>query len=139
MSKYTPGPWKMRYRTWGTNLYGGGPLGDDVEVGTDYFVVVRVSRGMEGVTDTDVANARLIASAPELLEACEKLLEWIDNLEAQGYKDELLNTLPNNFGRSIARDVIAKATFDTDAIERAQDDYAKVEAERELIGFEEEQ
>ena len=59
-TKHTPGPWVVD---------GGGSVSSK-----DYECpVATVSRGMRGnpwVTATRMANARLIAAAPELLEAC---------------------------------------------------------------------
>lgn len=63
MSKYTPGPWE-------TLAY------ISHEQQTD-FILVKIGRRvhMVGYSDEDKANARLIAAAPELLEALEAILE----------------------------------------------------------------
>jgi hypothetical protein len=69
MSRHTPGPWKED--AWvGTDPYDD-PDGPFVEVGN-----VRWSPNKVDVPAAieQTANARLIAAAPELLEACEGLL-----------------------------------------------------------------
>ena len=56
-----------------------------------------------------IVDRAVAVAAPELLESCEKLLEWINNLEHDIGKDPLINALPNNYGRRLASDAIAKA------------------------------
>ena len=76
MSEHTPGPW--RYRDWNG----------------DPTVVAVVGDGLWVVTTPNpnlvpAANARLIAAAPDLLEACEKMLEWDDaENSAKPYADD---------------------------------------------------
>lgn len=99
--RYTPGPWvvedsrKMKRKTLRSNL----------------LMVVAVGGGMPGlivnqgsVTPTDEANARLIAAAPDLLQAL-KLLH--DNLAEY----QRINNLGgyNNHDMKMARAALAKA------------------------------
>ena len=80
-AKYTPGPWNIGHST----------------------VVLMVSRGVIGIShDEEFANARLIAAAPDLLEALKDCVAVMDR-ELAGLKviqPEL----------SAARAAIAKAT-----------------------------
>jgi hypothetical protein len=80
--KHTPGPWTSLTDTdretivsEHVNAYGN-------------FIVTIVTRGDERMTEEDRANARLIAAAPELLEALE-------------YASELIKTARQYFPKSI--------------------------------------
>ena len=54
------------------------------------------------LTEENIANAKLIAAAPELLEACQELIAELDNRESQyGY--------PDTGGMILARMAIKKA------------------------------
>lgn len=91
MSKHTPGPWKV------------GPHIDDSVHGCGFIVE---SGGPNiCITDyddaTDMANAPLIAAAPELLEALEKWVAWAE----QNHENDLVIY-------SAAVDAIAKAKGD---------------------------
>ena len=59
MSKHTPGPW------WNS----------DLEVGTVPMMMVKVAKVSGATYEEALANARLIASAPELLKVLEKMVE----------------------------------------------------------------
>lgn len=66
MSEHTPGPWKTRETEehWGRiNVHIEGP--DDLELACAY----------QRTSSENKANARLIASAPEMLAALEELLD----------------------------------------------------------------
>lgn len=64
---YTPGPWEYR------QFYENGELSG--------FTVSGIADIPE-ISDTAEANARLVAAAPELLEALEHFFEWhADNFE----------------------------------------------------------
>ncbi|HBP5172575.1 hypothetical protein [Pseudomonas aeruginosa] len=69
MSKYTPGPWEIeRYSDGLIQIVGNARIvSDDEEIVTT--VVEAVARG-------DEANARLIAAAPELLEALQAVIDY---------------------------------------------------------------
>ena len=75
MSKHTPGPWTAR------KAPGGWPLQIVREAeatrGTDFKLIAEL-----GPWDrrTEKANARLIAAAPDLLEAAEEFLECVRHL-----------------------------------------------------------
>jgi hypothetical protein len=83
-AKHTPGPWRANERTicprsrkWvQTDVRGGGE------------VVAICSRTRHTVSDDDVAevmaNARLIAAAPDLLAACEAAMEFLPKGEYPG-------------------------------------------------------
>jgi|CXWL01.1.fsa_nt_gi hypothetical protein len=92
-SQFTPGPWTIRHEF---NVFGG-----------DRLVANTGGRGgnvnPEGIRRENLANARLIAAAPELLEAlkqCDALLAVTDSLEAMQDQRHPLNA---------ARAAIAKA------------------------------
>jgi hypothetical protein len=75
MSKHTPGPWR-------TEIDGElvGPLGGFMPVGGGCYG----SPWMTGITEeARKADARLIAAAPELLEALRSMLEDDDHDEAK--------------------------------------------------------
>jgi hypothetical protein len=103
--KHTPGPWKF-HRThtcdvahWYviTDAEGFGPI---VDVG-GHDRNGQIAEAKYLVTDQEIieANARLIAAAPELLEACKALLP-------EGWDDGVMDHIP---GIKLARLAIAKA------------------------------
>lgn len=106
--KGTPGPWEIKpeevdrpyIRIRGTRL------------GGRFKVANVLSPGYDGVhhreADETRANARLIASAPELLEALQMALEWIDAVPS----DTLLPAMPG-FDRDEVNGIIAKVTGET--------------------------
>jgi hypothetical protein len=65
-SKFTPGPW-VQYSNWYIRSEGG------------CGAIATVCRPIRPQVDDDecIANANLIAAAPELLACLEELLEWI--------------------------------------------------------------
>lgn len=100
MSAHTPGPWIHS-----TDL---GQIGS-VET-PDGVVVAQAQQIMRGAGDLQLreANARLIAAAPELLEALRSLIGWIPNaqtLERMGF-----HTKAPMESYELARKAIAKAT-----------------------------
>jgi len=67
MAKHTPGPWRVAY---GNRLEIRGPRD---EIGWPVPVVYNAGLHTD---ETDQANARLIAAAPELLAALQALTDW---------------------------------------------------------------
>jgi len=103
MSQHTPGPW--------TN--------DSMEFSNGWRCIVNLSDGRSvdvadprnyTTTEVDVANARLIAAAPELLAALTESLRWIAKVAAD-HDDE-----PHLSGRAIRMHDKARA-----AIRKAQE------------------
>lgn len=91
MSEHTPGPWKMTFEG-----YPGMSEPEMPDVIADGWPVL-VPGPIDGsrpdrTLEQALANARLIAAAPSLLEACKKLLkEYVeadpDNYESWGARD----------------------------------------------------
>lgn len=86
MSKHTPGPWKA-INTEGPWI-AGGDSGTVEAVTPDGRYVRREVCSFYLDTDEDLqedlANARLIAAAPLLLEACEEAHGWLDSMGDAG-------------------------------------------------------
>jgi hypothetical protein len=129
MSKHTPGPW-----AWGANydgLYGAGP-DNDVLTHQSYENMWLAYKRTAGERE---ANARLIAAAPELLEALQAMLDdavvlsakyletfrdWAPDATIQGWdKARWLRALAAS---DRAHAAIAKATEITPAITTLQRD-----------------
>ena len=72
MSKHTPGEWTMRPLTNGADV-------EKIEADGSATLVAAVYGG-----DSWPANARLIAAAPDLLEACNEVLAWVALATAEG-------------------------------------------------------
>lgn len=70
MSKHTPGPWSVDSETGFNYVYGW-------ESGRHRVADVGPKRDFSSGSTTCWHNARLIAAAPELLEACESYLEFM--------------------------------------------------------------
>lgn len=72
MSKHTPGEWEVREGDLRTN-----GRGEFIEISVEEKVITSIeeSEDVQGVSDEERANAHLIASAPDLLEACKNLIE----------------------------------------------------------------
>jgi len=106
MSGYTPGPWQVDPNNPGDV---NGPDGKDVAVslfsGMTRLEITGNEPTLSAITREEAeANARLIAAAPELLEALEELMS--DVLDIRGVDVEEYK--PEGFKR--ARAAIAKAT-----------------------------
>lgn len=66
-AQHTPGPWIWQH--WPDGV-------DAVAQASTLGTIATIQSG--AFADEDQANARLIAAAPDLLEACKKLIEWDD-------------------------------------------------------------
>lgn len=90
----TPGPWHL-------------DRGQIRSIAGDALGSVPHSLGDE----TDRANGRLMAAAPDLLSACTMALEWLDNLCEGLGQTEVTHYLPNGTrGRLALREAIERAT-----------------------------
>ncbi len=78
---HTPGPWVLN----GTTVV---PIAGQVEIAE---ILVDEELAEDGsLTGTSLADARLIVAAPELLQACEKAVEWMEGwASADPYIDVL--------------------------------------------------
>lgn len=88
MSKFTPGPWKVV------------PCNDQWGIEAEVTICGHVGRAIiiSGLTE---ANARLIAAAPDLLEALESAISMLNTKELDGSDIQELDRIDR---------VIAKAT-----------------------------
>lgn len=77
MSKHTPGPWSVR---------------EDIGAVFDRDGLPIATGGSESYEEYQ-ANARLIAAAPELLEACKQAYDVIDDMDGPWNLDRIYNTL----------------------------------------------
>ena len=68
-TKHTPGPWRVKHKA---KLGWAGVLTQEGDIIADIVVDGQDFRDPEQALD----DARLIAAAPDLLEACERLLRW---------------------------------------------------------------
>jgi len=73
MTRYTPGPWEVMHKT----SEGHRLVGDDTY---GFIKVDKICDGLCGRGDME-ANACLIASAPELLDACKESLKYFKSIE----------------------------------------------------------
>ena len=92
VTKHTPGPWKPACGARGTTCRHPAILCDGGQVGN------ATRQGSEAATD---ANARLIAAAPDLLEALQTIAGYLDDTAACNSDKAMAST---------ARAAIAKAT-----------------------------
>lgn len=102
MNKHTPGPWDIHFDRQDNEIYGkitGATI--TVEPNT---AIARVCGIDTNEHDERLANARLIAAAPELLEALREIMRECD---------ENHSVLAKARAYSIARAAIAKATGNT--------------------------
>ena len=105
MSKHTPGPWQLQADPMHfdslTAVIGGKRMNAKPHAWPAYPLTVQVG-GMCGLQEMQ-ANARLIAAAPDLLEALEELADLVDCIRSGDYTPDSFTTQP-------ARAAIAKAT-----------------------------
>lgn len=91
--KHTPGPWRI----------GTAPPNGEQTIGTIRGMMVAVATTGVGMDEETLANARLIATAPELLEALQEVLPMLEHLLMIRGEPE-----PGSIGHK-ARAAIAKA------------------------------
>lgn len=105
MSKHTPGPWAVRRWSWPTQVEGSIHQVISADSFPTAFVPAwdKPEPGEVEAGDEARANARLIAAAPELLEACKLIVSAFDALKpASAARNEPLQI-------NAARAAIAKA------------------------------
>ena len=94
MSAHTPGPWHVEPEKDGTCVMAG-----------DYYITETIDAAGDDSDDTTQhANARLIASAPDLLAALQAVVANSNGDASSGYFDIPVSTVQN------AIEVITKAT-----------------------------
>jgi len=91
MSKHTPGPWK-----WWTTHEGAHRINPHKG-----GLVIASCDTRNPFSEEQEANARLIAAAPDLLEACKAALFEITDIERQGRHNG--NSLPKMLSAAIAK------------------------------------
>lgn len=90
MSKHTPGPWRIGHQTdYGVFNPSVIQTGEDVGIATVYGIPLHVK--LDEVENDPkcaegLANARLIAAAPDLLAACKEALQSSEDSEGGGYR-----------------------------------------------------
>jgi hypothetical protein len=106
MSKHTPGPWAYSHNSWEfSDVYGtDGKVVATCQIDED--VTEETQEMLETIKE---ANARLIAAAPDLLEALQACADWLDWLVVPPIdpKDA------HHAHLKLARAAIAKATGKT--------------------------
>ena len=75
MTKHTPGPWEVV----------GGTIIQTADERRKWVAEVPAASSIHETFITDRANARLIAAAPELLEACEFALEELNDMTSMQF------------------------------------------------------
>ncbi len=73
MSEHTPGPWEISYG----KIRPARPI-EGYTIGYAPICIVRGDKRLHG-NGVREANARLIAAAPELLEALKAVIDWLDD------------------------------------------------------------
>lgn len=110
MSKHTPGPWTFsRWDQFGEARFyvaqaEGAPYTPNY---SDVATLIAETVSSEYVSIQE-ANARLIAAAPDLLEALQKCTEWMEQLRASGDAGNWQWSDGDEYMQAIA--AIAKAT-----------------------------
>ncbi len=95
MSKHTKGPWKI------TEV--GFPKDREFWINVNQNIIARVTRVL---TDDDeaLANARLIAVAPELLDTLQNIKNWANSCNGEPEADEIaLRTIAREAANAIAK------------------------------------
>ena len=86
-AKHTPGPWS-------------------IEAVKDYLRML--DTGIDSAAPESIANARLIAAAPDLLEALRGSVEWLRRLREES-EAAVIESAPDGFSLCDAEAIIAKA------------------------------
>ena len=107
MSKHTKGPWHVGVGNGEGSVFADEGRARMEQGGTTLYPICNVNRGWDEAEDA--ANARLIASAPDLLEAC---LCALADLEGLLETDCFSTDDPANLTIQELRAAIAKATGD---------------------------
>jgi len=102
VTKHTPGPWKA----FGCAVYQEDNWQDGANLGGKYICGIRDTNNP---TDERAANARLIAAAPELLDALTKLASAAARIVEDDNKPTLVHMRELNRCRRAACEAIAKA------------------------------
>ncbi len=110
MNKHTPAPWHVGIGNGEGSIFSDSGRTRLEDGGTTLYPICSYNRGWNA--DEDAANARLIAAAPELLEALIALLN-VESAALHGARTSAANDgldVPYHF--AAARAAIAKATGD---------------------------
>lgn len=109
-TQHTPGPWQWAASTAGTqdDVY---HVGAEYEPHGDICTIAKQDPQQDGGRSRalELANARLIAAAPELLAALYNLTMWIEG-EKKGYNAKELSEVSLQRHIEVARAALAKAT-----------------------------
>lgn len=106
MSEHTPGPWFVH--DFSEICLEQAPQVGDVTVSCDHpatITVARMGRALTATIEEARANARLIAAAPDLLEAMEGIVHFSD---AVAYREDILSVSLRQW-IDAGRSAIAKA------------------------------
>ena len=106
MSKHTKGPWHVGVGNGEGSVFADEGRARMEQGGTTLYPICNVNRGWDDAEDA--ANARLIASAPQMLEALSDILHEVTHDIAGLPRDELLDVV--SAVRELAEAAIAKAT-----------------------------
>lgn len=116
-AKHTPGPWELQKPLFGEQhiyVYSENSVNGKVLSGRQHICVVPYEgkRGALAYHKMFNANARLIAAAPELLEALQSVHQWMDDqADAQSKSGRAtFDLMMLREQRDIVRAAIAKAT-----------------------------
>jgi len=90
--KHTPGPWILDEECDGLVLAMGSRIENPSSYQTHHEIELYEEYSYDDFEreqrEEAFANARLIAAAPDLLAACEKIVAWLDRLTADAERDK---------------------------------------------------